>query len=145
MTKTINKHWMSGGTGLTNFGREQFPIYQAAVSKYGRPDIWIEKKPMGGPSIASDYSLHSSNRNASEFWAVFADVRKQVEGLLEKLSVPPPPPEPRVIYVREYPHGLDGNRAWEREDEAINSTHPKDLVGIRRFIEDTTYQPKANQ
>lgn len=67
----MSEHWTKGGTGLTNFHRDQYHDYKAAVDTWdGQGVFWIEERPMDGQGENSPcYSIHCDNViNAQEFW-----------------------------------------------------------------------------
>lgn len=78
---SIDEHWMSGGTGVTNFEKHLLPIYEAAIKKHGDDSIFIEMRPMHGhylmkkPHLRETHcSLHrKKNRGEgmTEFWRIF--------------------------------------------------------------------------
>lgn len=71
------RHWMNGGTGLTNFRREQYPLYEAALEKCGDERFFIISKPMSGNpnAVPTDYSLHRKGQGpADAFWRAMEQI-----------------------------------------------------------------------
>jgi hypothetical protein len=47
MKPLIFQSWTEGGTGITNFSREQEPIYREAINEYGDLNLVISEQPIG--------------------------------------------------------------------------------------------------
>lgn len=45
--KIILSNWTSGGTGLTNFLKDELPLYERAIDRHGDPDYIICSKALG--------------------------------------------------------------------------------------------------
>lgn len=73
-------HWSRGGTGITNFGKEERPIYEEAIKRHGDPKITIHDAPLQvkNPPL-NRCSLHREGgfRDLSEFWEVYRTVQKE--------------------------------------------------------------------
>lgn len=71
MVVVIMKQWMSGGTGITNFRSDKFPIYREAVRRYGDPNLVIvdEAFPPGPGSYGG--SLHDLRFRASPVYSLY--------------------------------------------------------------------------
>lgn len=69
-------HWARGGTGVTNFQREEVELYKTAIQQFGDPQLVLSRLPMQ-PHCHSDYSLHdlSEGRDLTPFWNVFDRVK----------------------------------------------------------------------
>lgn len=78
-------HWTEGGTCLTNFSREQLPLYKQAIEELDSSLYVVSEQSMGGWSDSC--SLHKLdiqiNRNASPFWEVFDSIRDRQKSTLE--------------------------------------------------------------
>ena len=95
MSKQIyGKHWSKGGTGVTNFNKEDRWIYERAIDIYGDPKLEIGS-PIGllvgcTTHLALYYSTHG---DLSKFWRIYDDVRKN-ENPPATNSTTPSTPQP---------------------------------------------------
>jgi len=76
MNKINMKHWLEGGTALTNFRKEEEQKYLDAIATHGDPAYVVVHAPMDKHgSVEHDYSLHYLNvqegRDASPFWYTY--------------------------------------------------------------------------
>jgi hypothetical protein len=81
MSNIINSHWTKGGTGVTNFGVEERPLYEAAIKEYGKPYLVIHDEPMEGPALPDSLSLHNvrgKRGDLSDFWEIFWRLRAEM-------------------------------------------------------------------
>jgi hypothetical protein len=83
--RIILLNWTRGGTGLTNFQKEELPIYEAAVARFGNPDYVICSKALGNEYFSSKelsdrcHSLHHlGGGDSCPFWRVFEDVYSEM-------------------------------------------------------------------
>jgi hypothetical protein len=74
----IYGHFSNGGTGLTNFDKEELPLYEAAIAECGDPDFFISDEPMPGTPLRNSYSLHykGSKEKLKYFWDIFYKLKK---------------------------------------------------------------------
>jgi hypothetical protein len=81
----VMRHWMEGGTAVTNFRPELAPIYEAAVQEWGDDGLVICSVgiPAHGTTRLLDWlgSLHDlkGSRDLSAFWGIFDSLRKSSE------------------------------------------------------------------
>lgn len=74
-----HRHWLDGGTALTNFDPKDEPKFLAAIEAHGDPAYVVVRAPMDKRgSIATDYSLHyldvQTKRDSSPFWETWRKV-----------------------------------------------------------------------
>jgi len=73
----MSEHWTNGGTGITNFNPTMLDVYQKAINEHPGLGLWIEKRPMSGPSLKGDYSLHRhATGDLSLFWETFERIKE---------------------------------------------------------------------
>jgi len=63
---------------LTNFGADQFPIYEMAVKDFGDTSLYIDNQAYDrrGNLIGNYYALRTnSNKDRSDFWKLFRGIR----------------------------------------------------------------------
>lgn len=68
----IHWHHQERGTGVTNFYKENLPIYEEAVKQFGDPLLVISKQPLH-PAVGF-YSLHYLSfemKDLSKFWEIY--------------------------------------------------------------------------
>lgn len=74
LSNIISPNWTKGGTGLTNFPKEELEYYISVIKKYGDDNYVISRFPMSGYTNTL-YSLHYLNmqqtRNCTGFWDEF--------------------------------------------------------------------------
>lgn len=84
--KIILSNWTSGGTGLTNFLKDELPLYERAIDRHGDPDYIICSKALGTEYFTSDmlsdnyHSLHflkAGQEDSGSFWRTFETIQKQ--------------------------------------------------------------------
>lgn len=67
-----SKHWTDGGTGVTNFGTEEMPAYERAVTAFGDERIFLSDVRMSDSPLQVCGSLHCSDTALlPEFWRLF--------------------------------------------------------------------------
>lgn len=78
-------HFSARGTAITNFPREQEPLYRSAIERHGDPSLVISDATFP-PCIQTDKSLHRlatpddwKRRDLSEFWQVFDRCRQEAQ------------------------------------------------------------------
>lgn len=88
MDNLKSKHWMDGGTGLTNFSPEDFPRYMESVARFGGEKFVVSTERMIGRGEDSEGgSLHyrgdirseEGKNEVHEFWAVFEQVTEALK------------------------------------------------------------------
>jgi len=76
----INEHWTNGGTGVTNFGEEEFNLYLETVEEFGDPNIVVSQERFGWTwGVMPGGSLHHLTKkpgNLSEFWRFFDRIKE---------------------------------------------------------------------
>lgn len=99
MLKNIKSaHFTDGGTGITNFGvcsdteRDRLaPIYFEAIKRHGNDQYAVSMHPMNGSNARNGYSLHYLGAemvgDASPFWRVFDQVRKEREPEVREMRI----------------------------------------------------------
>lgn len=87
-----SEHWTNGGTGMTNFPAEHFPVYEEAVRRNGNDKFIVSSTRMLGRGRNSHGgSLHylgirqcEEHANACEaFWKTFDEVKKEMDEVYE--------------------------------------------------------------
>ena len=75
-----DKHWTEGGTAITNFPEEDFPIYIEAIQRFGDNDLIVSDQPFGPMRGMPGGSLHDLSRlcSLSPFWKVFEQVHREM-------------------------------------------------------------------
>lgn len=72
-----SRHFMSGGSGITNFSESDWPIYLAALKLHGDADFAISRRPMASHNFSGLCSLHftGARKDTSAFFAALKLVR----------------------------------------------------------------------
>lgn len=83
--KIILRHWMNGGTGLTNFQEDRRAVYIEAVKRHGDQNFVVHEKSFPPAPDGYGGSLHRLDQsvNASEFWLVYYEVEAELMNLRE--------------------------------------------------------------
>lgn len=71
------EHWTRGGTGITNFGREELWRYLIAIEEHGDPALFVRLRPMAGDTLPL-FSLHFLNAKTETldaFWGCFERIK----------------------------------------------------------------------
>ena len=83
LNKVIDLHWTKGGTGISNFHKEECPLFEKAIELYGNPRLLIVDRPFPGENDYMDrnmmetlYSLHYVGcfDNLSAFWKILQNI-----------------------------------------------------------------------
>ena len=76
-----DKHWTNGGTGITNFPKEDFPIYIEAIQRFGDKNLVVSDEPFGPMRGQPGGSLHDLDqlRSLGPFWRVFEQVYAEIK------------------------------------------------------------------
>lgn len=86
--QVICKHWTVGGTGITNFDIEDIEIFEKACKEFNDPETFVVKQPCISNDFQENsinylfenyYSLHSSQRDLSEFWKIQRRIKTNIE------------------------------------------------------------------
>lgn len=76
----IHRHWLNGGTVVTNFTIKNLSMYKKAVELYGDARTVIHQRAfdISGRLVKNHWSLHNMNPGSdlSDFWKVYNKVRK---------------------------------------------------------------------
>jgi hypothetical protein len=77
--QAFNKHWVHGGTVVTNFDEEDRPLYEAAIKEYGDADLFISDTPMPpktwGASLHDLRGVKGRKGGLGAFWRVFDELK----------------------------------------------------------------------
>lgn len=86
MEQHKSEHWTNGGTGLTNFGPDQFPIFREAVKRLGSDKFVVsEARMVGMGEKCEGGSLHylgdirtpAGSMEVNGYWAVFNEIERE--------------------------------------------------------------------
>lgn len=76
-----SNHWLSGGTGLTNFPPSDLPFYLKAIEEFGDSNFVVSQFPINGRCRLGDFSLHRLDiqstpcRDSGPFWKIYDRIK----------------------------------------------------------------------
>ena len=93
INQIVNHHWSDGGTGITNFEADEWPVYLQAVKEYGDKDLILVSNPMPPMRNNGAGALHRMNRPFNSDLSAFWEIHRRIQ---KELSKPISEPEHRA-------------------------------------------------